>query len=414
MKPIPLLIFSDAVSAPTGLARITRDLASQIHANLSDAFKVATIGYGGAGSSKFPWPQYSWTMNNEWVIRDLPEIWDDFAGEQRGIFMSIYDAHRMLWLARPEVCTDTRIRKFLEKAPFERWGYFPIDATGPNDRLSIMLKECLLGYNRILCYSEWARKIVANSLPIKHDNLDQIPHGIDTSIFYPRARSRQRQMFGNMAVGKPVAILDDEFLIGIVATNQARKDYGLGIATCAELAKSRKVRIWIHTDVLDRHWSIPYLLSDFGLSSGNLISLGTLTDDVMARLYSACDVTLGIGNGEGFGYPIFESLACGTPCIHGFYGGAAEHLPVNMLVPEVAYRFEGIYNCVRKVYRPEDWATVVSLLANDPEKPMLPEHLNWKSLWPIWEAWFRRGVPKCPQSATSSAPSSVQNISSVA
>jgi len=403
--PIPLLIFSDAVSAPTGLARITRDIASRVHANLSDVFRVATIGYGGAGSSKFGWTQYSWTHNGKWIIRDLPEIWEDFAGNQRGIFMSVYDPHRMLWLARPETCTEPLVQKFLEKAPFKKWGYFPIDATGPNDRLAGMLKACLMGYDRILCYSEWARKIVANTLrqdqsltpdyeATKRD-LDQLPHGIDTSIFFPRPRARQRQMFGQMAVGQPgISIADDELLVGIVATNQARKDYGLGIATCAELAKTRKVRVWIHTDALERNWVIPWLCADFGLDGGNLISLDQFSDDTMAKLYSACDVTLGIGLGEGFGYPIFESLACGCPCIHGNYGGAPEHMSENMLVTTGTFRHEGVYGCVRPVFSPRDWADKIEAL--EPRlRYCLPPRLDWNNLWPRWEAWFRKGIFAC-------------------
>ena len=391
---IPLLIFSDAISAPTGLARITRDIATRVAANLGDVFKVGTIGYGGSGSSRFLFQQYSWTHNNEWIIHDLPEIWQDFAGDQKGIFLSVYDPHRMLWLARPETCSDVRVRRFLEKTPFLKWGYFPIDATGPHNKLSVMLRECLLGYDRILCYSEWARQIVENTIgtdEAKQRDLDQRPHGIDTSVFYPRERHYQREQFGKLAVGKDVSIGADEFLIGIVATNQARKDYGLGISTVAEIAKERKVRLWIHTDALDRHWSIPYLLSDFGLTGHNFISLSQHSDDTMAKLYSACDVTLGIGLGEGFGYPIFESLACSTPCIHGNYGGAAEHLPVEMRVHAFGTRFEGVYNCVRPVYGPYLWAEFAQRkIFRQPVS--LPGHLDWNNLWPRWEEWFRAGI----------------------
>ena len=267
-----------------------------------------------------------------------------------------------------------------------------------------MLRECLVGYDRILCYSEWARKIVANTIGEEDSekrNLDQLPHGIDTSVFFPRPRARQREMFGHMAVGRPVSIADDELLVGIVATNQARKDWGLGIATCAELAKSRKVRIWMHTDVLDRHWSIPYLLADFGLSGNNLISLGQFTDDTMSKLYSACDVTLGIGLGEGFGYPIFESLACGTPCLHGNYGGAAEHLDEHLKISTVlnehwmakeTYRVEGVYNCYRPVFEPSEWASRIDCIMDDEMKVSLPTPLDWNNLWPRWEAWFRGGI----------------------
>jgi glycosyltransferase involved in cell wall biosynthesis len=255
-----------------------------------------------------------------------------------------------------------------------------------------MLRECLLGYDRILCYSEWARLIVQNTLGLEKRDLDQIPHGIDSEVFKPHPRTRQRQMFGQMAVGRPVPIPDDELLVGIVATNQARKDWGLGLSTCAALAKLRRARIWMHTDVLDRHWSIPYLLADLGLGNGNMISLGHLSDEVMARLYSACDVTLGIGSGEGFGYPIFESIACGTPCIHGDYGGAPEHtyrLPL-MLVSPQAMRYEGIYNCLRPVFTAYDWRSLVEARWKD--RVSLPIHLDWNNLWPKWEAWFRKGI----------------------
>lgn len=394
MKPIPLLIFSDAVSAPTGLARITRDLATRIHANLSDVFRVATIGYGGSGSSKFPWTQYGWTQNPEWVIHDLPEIWEDFAGDQRGIFMSVHDPARMLWLAQPDTCTDETIKTFVQKPPFRKWGYFAIDATGPNNRLSIMLRHCMLGYDRILCYSEWARKILANTLTpdeASKRDLSQLPHGIDTKVFYPRHRARQRQMFGKMAVAEELAIADDELLIGIVATNQTRKDFGLGLATCAELAKSRKIKIWIHTDAVDRAWSIPFLLADFGLS-GHMLSICQQTDETMARLYSACDLTLGIGLGEGYGFPIFESLACGTPCIHGDYGGAAEHMSERelLLVSPCAMRYEGVYGWLRPVFSAHDWSRLAEARASD--RVSLPPHLDWNNLWPRWESWFKKGI----------------------
>ena len=396
MKPVPLLIWSDDPSASSGLARICRDLAVRIAAHLPDVFRVATVGYGGAGSSQLGFTQYHWHHRDDYLMPELPLIWNDFARGEKGIFLTIQDPSRVLWLAKPETCPDPNLAAWLKKRPFQLHGYFPIDATGPKDKLSIMLKECLLGYDRILCYSEWARKIVLNTLgeeQSRHRDLFQLPHGIDTLTFYPRARTRQRAMFGQMTVGRPVFISDDELLVGIVATNQPRKDYGLAIATCAELARSRKVRIWIHTDAMDRYWSIPYLLVDYGLDNGSLLSLGTFSDDTMAKLYSACDVTLGIGLGEGYGYPIFESLACGTPCIHGDYGGAAEHMPKEMLVLPRSWRCEGVYNCIRPVFHPAEWCSTVNLLSVCPEKRAgLPAHLDWKNLWPRWEEWLRKGV----------------------
>src|SRR5437660_2838271 len=138
-EKIPLLIFSDAVSAPTGLARITRDIASRVHEHLSDLFDVASIGYGGSSSSRFPWHQYAWTFNDEWIIHDLPEVWYDFASGRKGIFMSIHDARRMVWFARPATCMDPAVAKFLKRKPFKKWGYCPIDETGSPGYLSTTL-----------------------------------------------------------------------------------------------------------------------------------------------------------------------------------------------------------------------------------------------------------------------------------
>src|ERR1700739_402354 len=130
--PVPLLLLSDAVTAPTGLGRITRDLAVRISQKLPDVFRLGTLGYGGMPSRNLPFPQYPWTPNKDWIVYELPEVWKDFAGDEQGILMTIWDASRLLWLSRPENCQDTALRRFLTNPPFKRWGYFPIDATGPN------------------------------------------------------------------------------------------------------------------------------------------------------------------------------------------------------------------------------------------------------------------------------------------
>ena len=276
---------------------------------------------------------------------------------------------------------------------FKKWGYFPIDASGPNGRLSYALKECLKGYDRILAYSEWSEKIILNSLGISASedrDLQNLPHGIDSNVFYPRGR-KWRQNFGQLSVRRPVTIADKELLVGIVATNQPRKDYGLAMQVCSQLAKRHRLRLWIHTDSLDRHWSLPYLLTDYDMNNAeHIVSTSIIDNDTLAKLYSACDVTLGIGNAEGFGYPIFESLACGTPCIHGNYGGAPEHMPKELLVEPAGARHECVFNCVRQVYDASKWVERVEFAIK--HEYGFPEHLAWKNLWSRWEKWFRKGI----------------------
>ncbi len=396
--PTPLLIISDAPTSGTGLGRITRDLATRIHAHLPE-FKVATLGYAGPYSSRLGFAQYQIDMK-DWVVNNLPEVWEDFAGDAAGIILSVWDASRLLWFSRPETCPDRRLGKWLLKASIQRWGYFPIDATGPNDKLTGILKHTIEPYHRILAYSKWAEDILRRTLvgSPKLDGLTNLPHGIDTSVFYPRDLHAARHGFGERigartSKGKWFNIPDDVFLVGIVATNQVRKDWGLGIQTVAELAKERKVMVWCHTDVLERHWSLPALLNDFGLIDNHIVTSLDLSDEQMAWCYSACDVTLGIGLGEGFGYPIFESLACGTPCIHGDYGGAAEHMSSQMLVRRWASRLEGPYCCQRPVFFPPDWRDAVNGIAGYPRSiASLPPRLDWNNLWKEWSSWLTKGL----------------------
>jgi glycosyltransferase involved in cell wall biosynthesis len=395
---LPILFLSDAPTSGTGLGRITRDLSVRLHRDFSDKIRVGTLGYGGSFSRSLGFPQYNLDMK-DWVAFNLPDVWKDFAGDEPGVVMTVWDASRLLWFSRPENCPDPRLKGFLESATnMQRWGYFPMDASGPNDKLTGVLSHIIDGYDRVLGYSDWAMQILRRSLDPQDLDLDWRPHGIDTSVFFPRHRKVARNGFGQRigarSVGKNkwLAIPDDAFMIGIVATNQIRKDYGLGIRVVREIQKHRNVFLWIHIDTLERHWSIPALLNDYGLSDVTCVTCIDLTDEQLAWCYSACDLTLGIGNAEGFGYPIFESLACGTPCIHYNDGGAAEHMPDVFKVDPVYWKIEGLYNCRRGVYRVEDWVQKAKeTTAYKGDKSLMPDTLKWDNLWPSWAEWFEKG-----------------------
>jgi glycosyltransferase involved in cell wall biosynthesis len=383
MKRIPFLILSDAVSASSGLARITRDLAWLIDSRIPE-LRVGTVGYGAAGSRRFPWQQYH-SNPQDWVIRDLPEIWKDFAGEDRGIVMTIWDAARLMWFSLPKMCPDRRLGAWLNNAPFQRWAYLPIDAHGPNGKLSFPIRETILGFDRVLNYSKWSENVMRNS---GIENTGALPHGIDKKAWCPTldARGIFRRNYG---------LKEGVFIVGVVATNQPRKDFGLAVETAYLLREKhgKNVVLWIHTDQYERTWSLPTLMADYDFKQFIITGVDReLSDEELAVNYSACDVTLGIGLGEGFGYPIFESLACGTPCIHGEYGGAPEHMPKWMTVPPEMYRSEGLYACQRPVHSAEEWAYRIAQFETIDAPIELPPELDWENLDPRWIEWFKNGV----------------------
>lgn len=374
----PLLILSDAPSASSGLGRITRDLAMRIHAHVPE-IEVACVGYGGFGSSKFGFKEYHLSSVENWLPLELPMIWNDFTQGREGVWMSIWDLSRFWWMTHKGI--PAHLRQWLETAKMKKWLYHPVDAEGPNGKLSLRLQETMKAFDRVLDYSAFSCRVTGNT--------EHLPHGIDTGVFRPHSRVEAKRKFREMGFAQ---LKDDSFLVGIVATNQVRKDWALGIETCRILLdRGLDMKLWAHIDTLERHWNIPNLIQDFGLQDRVVITTAVFPDEMMAQLYSACDVTLGIGS-EGYGFPIFESMACGVPCITGDYAGAAEHIPSGYKTTPLAYRYEGIYSCKRPIFDPIDWADACCRVESMNDPVQLPSSLDWQNLWPRWEKWLREGL----------------------
>ena len=152
--------------------------------------------------------------------------------------------------------------------------------------------------------------------------------------------------------------------------------------------------IWAHVDRFQAHWDLVEMANSFGLSNRVIFTNGFLSDEVMAMAYSGCDVTLGIGAGEGVGLPLMESLACGTPVIHGKYAGGTDFVPDSFLVEPAAFRWDGgPYFSRRPVFRATDWADKIEdALRYKQELSLLDPRYYWRNLWPRWSDWLISGV----------------------
>lgn len=400
-QPKPILILSDDPAHVGGLSRIARDIAGQLSRN--PKFRVGTLGRGATTSRHLPWSQYAIRSitGNDWGQADLPSVWRDFAGKERGIVFTIYDPTRCLWLSRPDLIAEQwpQTAEFLQQGHFDLWGYITMDASGPQNRLSAMATDALLGYRRLLAYTKWSQGVIENSIGAGHAaarGLTWLPHGLDMSKWPLRDRAEAK-------VRLYPFLHEDQKLIGAIGTNQPRKDWGLVASICQQMAaQDRELRFWWHTDIQERHWSIPALLHDFGLQ--NVVQVtAELSQEELSWRYNACDLTLHPGLGEGFGYPIFESLASGTPVLHGDYAGGADVLrqcewAASMLVEPQAMRLEGIHCQVRPVFNPLDWVEKANrlLALQDEETPedyrVSVAHLSWNNLWPLFEKWLEEGL----------------------
>lgn len=144
-----------------------------------------------------------------------------------------------------------------------------------------------------------------------------VPHGIDTTIYRPGDKTQARESAGLPA---------DAFIVGIVANNVGRdgnrKALAEQITAFAELRrKHADAFLMLHTDV-DGPIGIrlrPFLTrmlpdGSYRFTDQYAYRKG-LSPAAMAEIYRSADVLSNCAYGEGFGIPIIEAQACGTPVI---------------------------------------------------------------------------------------------------
>ena len=146
-----------------------------------------------------------------------------------------------------------------------------------------------------------------------------IPHGVDTSIFCPGDKLEARRTIG---------LPEDAFICCMVAANKgypSRKAFSENIEAFAQFrATHPDAVLYLHTtlnktrDGLD----LVELCKALELPPDCLFKVPQyaflckgLADSYMAEVYRAADVHLGAARNEGFGIPILEAQACGTPVI---------------------------------------------------------------------------------------------------
>jgi len=412
MQPLPILFLGDGPTLHTGLARIGRHLAANLARD--PRFRVGFLGRGGQVSRKLPFQQYVFqpTAEDEWGAGSLPAAVHDFCppGEGPMILFTVWDPSRVTWIGAKEFSKgeDQQLDDVLFDPRIRKWGYFAIDGHGatPTGALTGFLCETLAGYDRILAYTAEGSQVIRNSLVSVWDgnhedhiggnllqNLSYLPHGISTSKFYPRSRDVARSS---------LSIPLDATVVGCAMANQPRKDWGLWAAIGAELrSQYSELRLLIKVDSLDRYWDLRALCQDYEIADITHMVLDDVSDEQMAFFYSACDLTILPSLGEGFGYPIAESMACGVPVVVGeYFSGVGRGLCAEKVKP-VSTRVDTRWNIIRPTYKADSWVDHIirglyEYEGNPDARDQLvtrAKELNWKTLWPEWLAWFEQGLP---------------------
>jgi glycosyltransferase involved in cell wall biosynthesis len=192
--------------------------------------------------------------------------------------------------------------------------YFPCD--------NPMIEPMLTGlefFDHVVTYNEYSRQAILNHKPGLRKKLSVIPHGINTSHFYPLYEGQRhefrKQYFGDNA-GK--------FIILNVNRNQPRKDIPCTIFGFIEFKKKNPdAFLYLHMNPEDpQGWQLRLVMMQTDLREG--VDYMFPPKDVqnhdhsiedLNNIYNACDVYVTTTLGEGWGLGVTEAMSCALPVI---------------------------------------------------------------------------------------------------
>lgn len=306
-----ILWHSNAPWAATGYGVQTRLFAPRIRDLGHEVALSAFYGLEGASINWQGMPVYPKAFHPYGMDVVAPHA-QDFKAD---VVITLIDA----WVMDPARIT----------ASGARWApWFPID----HDRLPEPVREKVKHAWQPLVYAHDAERSATDAgLDVRY-----IPHGVDTEVYAPMAQDEARHKLG---------IPSDAFVVGIVAANKglpSRKALPTQLEAFARFhADHPDALLYLHTHLgtemegLD----VAKLIEGVGIPEkavrvcDQYRNVMGYADTVMAAIYSSMDVLSSVTMGEGFGVPIIEAQACGTPVIVGGWTAMPELCGSGLVIP---------------------------------------------------------------------------------
>lgn len=198
------------------------------------------------------------------------------------------------------------------------FGYVPIEG---EPIVNHYWRELLRTVDFITC-TRYGQDVVKRSLG---KTVDFAYHGVDPVFqpIEPEARDAFRERLG----------WSNKFVLNCTATNVRRKQWPRlfeALAILKHKYHQRDIILYAHTIPFDDHWLEGWNLAEMAAAYGvyeevvfnpsmhrHLAAVPEWSEDLdmpgLVQLYGASDLTVLPSQVEGFGLPIAESMACGTP-----------------------------------------------------------------------------------------------------
>jgi D-inositol-3-phosphate glycosyltransferase len=285
---LKLLVVGDG-GLKTGFARVLHSIIENLPPEDYDVYHLA-INYRGD-----PFPTKPWH-----------KLYPAFTG---GDFMGIKRLRSMLDSVKPDtifILNDLWIiKEYLGQMTTDEISrtvvYFPVDALG-SDIEWLENFELLAGR---YAYTKFGQSEINNLKPDLPVGI--MPHGVDTSIFFPEEREDARTAL-------KIPADKHDFLVLNANRNQPRKRIDLTFEVFARFVvdKPKTVGLYLHMGVKDAGWDLYKMAYRYGITDRLVLSTRDLSpsnfipDHVLNHVYNACDIGINTCLGEGWGLPNME------------------------------------------------------------------------------------------------------------
>jgi glycosyltransferase involved in cell wall biosynthesis len=333
-----ILIVSHSPYSSTGYGRVVRGLAGSLQAAGNQIVCLGT-GNNSSGSKLLPYP----VVEGKGIAAQV--IGETIKSHHVDVLLTIGDP----WMFEAVPVMPER-RGTLWMA------YFPIDGYP----LPAHWKTWVLAVDVPVVFSKFARDVVKTATG---KTPELIYHGVNTRTFSPVDREKAKEL----------ANVGGHFVVGTVARNQMRKNIPALIKAFARFAKGKDdALLYLHTQ-LKGEFDIAELVRTHGIVDKTRITgeIGPdkgVTDQLLATVYRAMDVFVLPTMAEGFGLPIMESQACGTPALVTDFSACPELVPDPIQRLKVKDTLTMARNFEQAIVDVDDIAEKLELLYRDRER----------------------------------------------
>ncbi|MBX2849995.1 MAG: glycosyltransferase family 4 protein, partial [Acidiferrobacterales bacterium] len=189
--------------------------------------------------------------------------------------------------------------------PYLTWrGKIPSNVSVKKPSLNMYSLSFVKHYDRIICVSQSSADDAAEILKIEHDRIAVVPP-IIADHFVPKSREEVFEF-----AQRYLPQCDAKWVL--ISGREHYKNIGTSLRVIRQLIdQGESIRV-VRTGTPNQEFN--KLVADFGLTE-RVSSIFLPRHKDLAKLYCAVDCLLFPSWYEGFGMPVVEALACGTPVV---------------------------------------------------------------------------------------------------